>query len=615
MSVAHYWPITEDDVYVRVFNLILSELDHTLLDAELVRSYLSLSVESRYLVTRMYIRTPKWIRIDELERYMSLNTLETKVIPELKKNNWIKSDPEVHSVINDIATSSELQLVCRNLGINYKLKGKVFPRNAIVEQLLQLEQQQTFFKSSKLSEQVKTHVQTNSFLLNPFKREFLASLELLFLYPAGPDAKLDLVYLCNMKKCAFYTYKYYTQAEKPIFASKEACILYCEAYKLHEPVLAASRSSSAANIDISLISPEKVSLFESRAELAFSSKEYTQAAYIYGRFWFDLSQIYMKLHRFSDEYACILKYLSQNTHKSKRGVVFIRKLLLEVRFLEQTNTKGESSWLISAVNTYYDASLETNAVQKLDLNKKTVKLVSSIRNTGLKSALSFIPKVEVFSLKIPQKTVIAEPGAPRKLRVQYDGLNVEQLALKEYEPLVGGHYEGSLLLTVFWLLTYDLLFKDADYFRCAYQSGPMHLQKAINNNTAEFETRFADPVPVLKRNHTELANLEPKPAIGAINWSINELTITNFVSGLGDQLKPLLMRLSTDYRTFSSGFPDLTLYDPATKRVKFVEVKSENDVVSDNQQLWLEFLVSAGCDAEVCKVVSPGKARKRRKDT
>lgn len=59
-----------------------------------------------------------------------------------------------------------------------------------------------------------------------------------------------------------------------------------------------------------------------------------------------------------------------------------------------------------------------------------------------------------------------------------------------------------------------------------------------------------------------------------------------------------------NYRLAQSGFPDLTLWNPETKKCKFVEVKSPNDKLSPQQRIWLHFLRNIGIDCEVCNVKS-----------
>lgn len=60
--------------------------------------------------------------------------------------------------------------------------------------------------------------------------------------------------------------------------------------------------------------------------------------------------------------------------------------------------------------------------------------------------------------------------------------------------------------------------------------------------------------------------------------------------------------LATDYRSFRKGFPDLVVWNPATKAVKLIEVKSHHDRISTTQSIWLTYLGEFGFEVELCHV-------------
>ena len=79
------------------------------------------------------------------------------------------------------------------------------------------------------------------------------------------------------------------------------------------------------------------------------------------------------------------------------------------------------------------------------------------------------------------------------------------------------------------------------------------------------------------------------------------------------QLHGICERLVKHHRHTRSGFPDLTVWDPASKRVAFVEVKGPGDRLSNKQVLWLEVLAGLGLQALVCHVeATNGKKISRR---
>lgn len=53
---------------------------------------------------------------------------------------------------------------------------------------------------------------------------------------------------------------------------------------------------------------------------------------------------------------------------------------------------------------------------------------------------------------------------------------------------------------------------------------------------------------------------------------------------------------------YSSGGPDLVIWNPDTCQLRMIEVKSANDTLSDNQHVWLATLASFGVDTLVLNI-------------
>lgn len=73
----------------------------------------------------------------------------------------------------------------------------------------------------------------------------------------------------------------------------------------------------------------------------------------------------------------------------------------------------------------------------------------------------------------------------------------------------------------------------------------------------------------------------------------------------GPCLAPVCLNLAQDYRSWSSGMPDLLLWrfrDDYRGEAKLVEVKGPRDRLSEQQRAWLLFLIDCGFNVEVCKV-------------
>jgi len=77
------------------------------------------------------------------------------------------------------------------------------------------------------------------------------------------------------------------------------------------------------------------------------------------------------------------------------------------------------------------------------------------------------------------------------------------------------------------------------------------------------------------------------------------------------KLAKIMERMIKDHRTYRSGLPDLTCWNPDTGVLKFVEVKGPGDRLSYKQILWIRFFCLIGVSAEVCHVDPTGSLDKQ----
>lgn len=72
----------------------------------------------------------------------------------------------------------------------------------------------------------------------------------------------------------------------------------------------------------------------------------------------------------------------------------------------------------------------------------------------------------------------------------------------------------------------------------------------------------------------------------------------------GEALAAICKVLAQEYQQRGGGIPDLLVWSKKRREVMFVEVKSENDRLSDTQRLWIHVLVGAGVRVELCNCVA-----------
>ncbi|OON13975.1 VRR-NUC domain protein, partial [Opisthorchis viverrini] len=226
-------------------------------------------------------------------------------------------------------------------------------------------------------------------------------------------------------------------------------------------------------------------------------------------------------------------------------------------------------------------------------------------------------------------------GSPTKQPLEQHTLllNVEQWTLRHYTSRLGFergiHAESSIHHLLFTLLFYDILFDHSlpDVFYSYRQAAPLDLfsddfyrsrKVAIDARLEEIENAALP---------TELHSPDMNPIIQRINncwtdhygerclWTNWELLkkpdeVSELFWCLGPKVVHTVCRqLAMDFRTWKSGLPDLVVWTPHERRAKLVEVKGPGDQLSAQQIMWLDILVRAGADVEICHV--SGESRNR----
>ncbi|KAF3457092.1 hypothetical protein FNV43_RR01749 [Rhamnella rubrinervis] len=209
---------------------------------------------------------------------------------------------------------------------------------------------------------------------------------------------------------------------------------------------------------------------------------------------------------------------------------------------------------------------------------------------------------------------------------------VEQLALQYYAGEGGGwkgvHTESGIWLTIFGLLMWDIMFSDVpNVFRTRFQQNvacasvvvtQFILQTApLDLETDSFYLVRKDKIEYhLRKIHDGMAEeilitsweSHLGTACRGVNWDRHTLPDLRAAVGCigGPCLALLCQHLAQDYRSWSSGMPDLLLWrfheEYNKAEAKLVEVKGPRDRLSEQQRAWLLLLMDCGFDTEVCKV-------------
>ncbi|KAG8746873.1 hypothetical protein FRC10_003395 [Ceratobasidium sp. 414] len=196
-------------------------------------------------------------------------------------------------------------------------------------------------------------------------------------------------------------------------------------------------------------------------------------------------------------------------------------------------------------------------------------------------------------------------------------VNVETFALEHYATLgfKGFHSEGSIISTLFGLLFWDILFAPIPgAFETPYQSAPLDLfhdsfvsarEDLINTRIAE----LADDQGAARRIIETIDERERENETWCIGvrWEQFEREVLLEICLGGRALATICRLLAEDYGNRGGGVPDLFIWNHAERTCKFVEVKGPGDNLSETQKVWIDALLGAGVDAEVCRVYEVGK--------
>ncbi|AQL01726.1 Fanconi-associated nuclease 1-like protein [Zea mays] len=263
------------------------------------------------------------------------------------------------------------------------------------------------------------------------------------------------------------------------------------------------------------------------------------------------------------------------------------------------------------------------AGSKFALQRRVLRLSKPPRRWKVPSYADYV-KRNIREVSIEGRPLNCETGA-KNVFYGYDGelCGVEQLALQYYADEGGGwqgtHSEGSIWMTIFGLLMWDVMFSDIqDVFQSKFQTAPLDL------GTDDFyKSRENIAESQLKRIRDGMAEemlissweLHQGTSCQGVNWARYSLTDLRAVVACvgGHRLASLLRHLAVDYRSWSSGMPDLLLWRFLDERgggeAKLVEVKGPRDQLSEQQRAWILVLMDFGFDVEVCKVSPVTKRR------
>ncbi|KAL8122270.1 hypothetical protein AgCh_018858 [Apium graveolens] len=304
----------------------------------------------------------------------------------------------------------------------------------------------------------------------------------------------------------------------------------------------------------------------------------------------------------------LLKRLLLNFTSDKRRGYWTLRLSMDLEHLGRHNES-----LIVAENGLLDPWVRAGT--RISLQRRVLRLGKPPRRWKTPSFSESVQR-KITEVHVQGRPLNCVTGTKSRFYGE-DGeqCGVEQLALQYYAGEGGGwqgiHAESGVWLTIFGLLMWDVMFTDVpNVFRNLYQTAPLDM-----DTDSFYEARKSLVESLLQNVKNGMAEeilitswqLHFGTACRGVKWDNHSLSdLRAIVTCIGGPcLASICRHLAQDYRSWSSGMPDLLLWrfnGDTSGEAKLVEVKGPRDRLSEQQRAWLLFLMDAGFNAEICKV-------------
>ncbi|EDN08153.1 conserved hypothetical protein [Histoplasma mississippiense (nom. inval.)] len=296
-----------------------------------------------------------------------------------------------------------------------------------------------------------------------------------------------------------------------------------------------------------------------------------------------------RFKNYKREHELLTELLDQRLfHAARRGAWYQRKALLEEHYM----------WSLTPFE---------NRSEEIQKRKRITKLEKSLKVTK-REQHDF---GHVMLVK-PEERIVGGIRIEKDIPIKsgFEG-NPEFRVSKRDKGWKGFHCESGIVRTLFGYLFYDILYAYVpNVFQTPFQTCPLdlHTDSFYPTRASEINHRLAqiangDAEKLIHEVHDREA--ERETCVIGIDWSFELSDLVEIVQCFrGEALATVCKVMAQEYQQRGGGIPDLFLWSMERKEVMFVEVKSENDRLSDTQRLWIHMLTGAGVRVELCNAVA-----------
>ncbi|KAF2013425.1 hypothetical protein BU24DRAFT_424425 [Aaosphaeria arxii CBS 175.79] len=377
-------------------------------------------------------------------------------------------------------------------------------------------------------------------------------------------------------------------------------------------------------------------------------------AWVYTRILHKANSVLARRKEHKHEHERHAELLEQRLfHHARRGAWYQRKALLEEHYMAALSpNEGRSEdaqtkhWKRVALKTCEDGLQDplVHIIYHYDLQKRIIKIEKSLKiakraqhNFG-HVRLAKPAEVTIEGIRIEREQPLSRrnsssnPSGKRGAKTIWidprEGgeCSVEEMCLSHYrdQGWKGYHSEGGIVRTLFAYLFCDIMFTYIpNVFQTPYQTCPLdlHTDAFFPSRLSEINHRLneisnGDAESIIQRVWND--QNERQTCIVGLDWTFEIEDLLEIARCFeGEALATICKVIAQDYAQRGGGVPDLFLWketeevDGSEKGdgqrksiVKFAEVKSENDRLSDTQRLWIHVLTGAGIAVELCNAVA-----------
>lgn len=642
---------SSNDYHIRNFRKIIiqvlqNEYNKILISSDewqLLRQYFKLTEDCKVLYIRMFCRKFTWHRVSDIN-YNLPNIPELFDLLEFEE--FVTSDytSDDLGVLLQLVKLPEMKTFCKNLNIPIGKKNKA----ELIEAFQQLQTKQGSVggdRSASIRKRL-SEILGHRIKLSPGPRDFFTRLLLLanvgsMLLPEELSVSEQIMLQFNIEvgKTVYPSYEIIRQT--PIFSSRDHLLWY-ETAVSYETELIKSKVNKDWDTVNSILKEVKQNfcdllknklLSEEMLKLPLFLRRYSAgSAYAYCLFS-GLEGLKKKKEDIPEAISILRELLDQDVyHTYHRGKYFIELALLLHHHMK--NPEEAAKIIMEGM-----ISPNVTAINKIVLARRGLLIVNR-KSGGLSKAMKkkLLDAIETPSLVIRSTTIKAKsvpsnrPGY-KVLYVLKDEVthdvqysSVEEFAVAHYKNFgfsKGLHSEGRIIVSLWALLFWDILYEVPipDVFQSPFQVVPLDLntndfyvnrKELIDTRLSEMLQWTDDYLSVLVSSRFE--QHEGKMSLVDWKWFRNVTDVVDILCCIGARvLMKLCERLTKEYRYVRKGFPDLMLWSPDERKCKFVEVKGPGDHLSVDQEVWLDYLIKSGGDAEVCFIETTGSRSLKRK--